>query len=107
METLMYWTGVLIWLTVMSGLAWLIIGEFLIVGLATSISFHRWNMTSPTSTFSLRKHWWALLKSVAIHTVEFAGYRNNGRQRRYAPSGGEWRGIGDWTPIRKQREAGE
>lgn len=104
MDAFMYWTGVIVWLAVLGAASWLFIGELLIVGLANSISFHRWNLTSPTSTFTWRKHWWPLLKSVAKEAIGFAGYRNNGSQRRYAPSGGEWRGIGDWTPIQKERE---
>lgn len=104
MDALMYWTGVVVWLAVLVAVVWLLVGELMLVGLANSISYHRWSMTSPTSRFQLRKHWWQLLKSVARHAVEFAGYRNNGHQRRVDARGGEWKGIGDWTPIKKEQE---
>lgn len=99
MTAVMYWTGVVIWLAVVSAFAWLFIGEFAIVGFATSISQHRWRLSDPRSKFQWKKHWWALIKSVCSDAVEYAGYRNNGSVRLYSERGGEWRGIGDWTPI--------
>jgi hypothetical protein len=104
MNMLMYWTGVVVWLAISGIAAWLIIGEFLIVGFANSISSHRWRLSDPQSKFRWQKHWWALVKSVCAGAVEYAGYRNNGSSRLYTDRGGEWRGIGDWTPIPKQHK---
>ena len=99
MGALMYWTGVTVWIAVICVLLWLVVGEFLIVGLSNSISLHRWKLSDPRSKFRWHKHWWALLKSIVSSSVEYAGYRNNGRIRIYSERGGEWRGIGDWTAI--------
>lgn len=99
MDAIMYWTGVVVWLIGVSAVAWLVVGEFLIVGFATSISVHRWRLSDPRSEFRWKKHWWALIKSVWSGAIEYAGYRNNGSIRVYSERGGEWRGIGDWTAI--------
>lgn len=72
--------------------------ELFVVGLANSISFHRFLWCNRIEPWTLR-HWlWAVPRSVVAYAVcDFWGYRNNGSTSINLQNGAWWCGIGDWT----------
>lgn len=103
-----FWSGVCVWAAVALALLWGVVWELCIVGLATSISYHRWALSSPTSRFAWWKHGHRLLWSVAVKSFEYWGYRNTGNVTiTNQGTGAQWRGVGDWDSQSQRRGASE
>lgn len=97
-DFLMWCTGVVFW-SVLAGLfLWYVVIEVLIVGTATSFSYHRWMLKSPTHKVGWNRYLFYFIFSFLGGIIEYRGYRNHGNHTvRYEGGSGYWRGIGDWS----------
>lgn len=98
----MYWWDIALWTIGLMACAlaalvvlWLAF-ELLVVGLANSISLHRWMLANKTKPIPW--HMWLRLPwFVLVEAWRLMGHRNLGNATWTNRRGAVWRGIGDWT----------
>ncbi len=110
MDVLFWWVGAIVVGAVALFVAYCVLIEFAIVGLANALSFRRWRISclkiekkhDPSLQvwrFSLNL-WWLFRAA-----INFTGHRNNGDTTwswHNTNSFGEWRGIGDHSHVERQ-----
>lgn len=100
MDALFWWSGAVVWSAACACVVWYVGFELLVVGVANSISWHRWRLSSRKPGWRWSKYWWPVVRSVMWKALEFWGYRSDSGRFRYSDDhGGYWEGIGSWRPA--------